>query len=61
MKQIILCSLFKEFVFSKLLTGENSKNKYLREETSWTYKLIFKQYCICEASLSKQLHEFLKT
>ena len=38
MKQMISCSLSKEFVFSRLLTGEKSK----REETSWIYKLIFK-------------------
>ena len=40
-KQVILCSLSKEFVFSKLLTGEKSKNKQLREEISLIYKLIF--------------------
>ena len=52
MKQMISCSLSKQFVFSRLLTGEKSKSKQLREETSWIYKLIFKSIvCIYAASL----------
>ena len=62
MKQMISCSLFKEFVFSHLLAGEKSKSKELREETSWIYKFIFKSVVsIYEATLCKQQRELLKS
>ena len=41
MKQAILCSLTKEFVFSRFTTREKSKSTLVREETYEIYKLIF--------------------
>ena len=34
MKQMILHFLSKEFLFSRFLTGEKTKTKYIGEETS---------------------------
>ena len=41
MKQMVLCSLSKEFVFSHLLTVEKSKNKIAERRNLLDIKLIF--------------------
>ena len=41
MKQMVLCSLSKEFVFSRLLTVEKSKNKIAERRNLLDIKLIF--------------------
>ena len=41
MKQVILYSLTKEFVFSRFTTREKSRSKLVRQETYEIYKLIF--------------------
>ena len=47
---MIPCFLYKQFFFSKHLTGETSKTKQLRKETFQMYKCI----CIYQASLYKE-------
>ena len=51
LKQVIPCFLYKQFFFSKHLTGESSKSEQLRKETFQVYKL---KYCIYQASLYKE-------
>ena len=41
MKQMVLCSQSKEFVFSRLLTVEKSKNKIAERRNLLDIKLIF--------------------
>ena len=65
MRQVISCSLSKEFSFSCLLTGENSKsnkNTYFKEHVQTAgcfWKRNFLIYCIYLASLYKQQQRFV--
>ena len=61
MKQMVLCSLSKEFVFSRLLTVEKSKNKIAERRNLLDIKLIFESIVFMKPVSINIQHELLKT
>ena len=58
---MVLCSLSKEFVFSRLLTVEKSKNKIAERRNLLDIKLIFESIVFMKPVSINIQHELLKT